>query len=139
MSIGKGFQVSAETAKLIAVALLACLAMWVGGKVMDWREASNKAETDRNISLAATDISNDTAVADKDREDTDAAANEGKQTYEREIERSQRDPVVRARADAGVPSGVRNAFKQRRLARERSGCPAGGCEEGPEDPDAAER
>lgn len=139
MSIGKGLQVSAETAKLLVMVAIGCVLMWAGGKVLDWKEAADAAKPAINISQAATDISNADAESDQDRQDVDNATKEGKEVYDREIAKSNRVPAHRARADSGVPAGVRNAFKQRRLARERTGCPPDGCEEGLEDADSPER
>lgn len=39
------------------------------------------------------------------------------------------EPETASRADRVVPDSVRNAYRQRRLARERLGCPGGECTE----------
>jgi len=80
------------------------------------------------------------AQADQDRSNDDQAATTAADTFRNDIARSRRDdPEARDRADRPVPRSVRDAFRARRLAIERSGCAGADCRAPAPEPDPPER
>lgn len=58
----------------------------------------------------------------------DVVIGTGREAFTHTIAEAKRhEPEVADRADRPVPASVRNAYRERRLARERRGCPAGEC------------
>lgn len=129
-----------ETAKLIGAVLLGCALLWGYNTVMDWREAAQVNEQ-RGAKIEATDgIITDGAKADADRNDDNNAVNTGRDTYNTAKEEAKRnEPETAVRADRTVPASVRNAFRARRLARERLDCVGNECEARPAAASAAQR
>ena len=129
-----------ETIKLVLAVLLGCALLWGYNTVMDWREAAQVGEQ-RGAKIEATDgIINDGAQADADRTDTDTAIGTGRDVYHTAKEEAKRnEPETAERADRNVPSSVRNAFRSRRLARERFECAGDECDTRPAPTGAAQR
>lgn len=129
---------------LIALAALILALLLVFDRGVEWwrqRRAVDAATAPLiDKVVVTTGIIEDGAKADADRADDDANAAQAANTFRTDIERSRRnDPEARARADRPVPRSVRDAFRARRIAIERSGCAAGECDPPAPGADAAER
>jgi len=58
----------------------------------------------------------------------DVVIGTGRETFNRTMQEARRhEPETAARADRAVPVSVRNAYRERRLARERRGCTGSEC------------
>jgi uncharacterized SAM-binding protein YcdF (DUF218 family) len=104
---------------VIAVALLA-------ERGVSWwqtRSAVNAATAPLEAKVEATaGMTQDAVAADSDRAQASEATAAGRTIFIEHTTRNEaNEPHVRSRADQPVPDSVRNAFKARRLARERSG------------------
>ena len=130
----------AETIKLIIAVLVGCALLWGWNTVMDWREAAQVNERRGDKIIATEGIMNDGAKADADRADDDSAVSTGRETYHNAKEEAKRnEPETADRAMRTVPASVRNAFRARRLARERLDCAGDECQAGPATSRAAQR
>lgn len=129
---------------LVAV-ILAFIVLALGAdRVAEWwntRQAVASAMQPVKEKVEATAaINEDAAAADAARETSDSIASTAANTFRNDIARSHRDdPTARDRAARPVPVSVRNAFRARRLAIERSGCVGAECGTPAPEPDAAER
>lgn len=125
----------------LIVTLLIAIALTIGGqKVLSWREGALQNETKKETFKAASGIIEDGAKADEQRDTVDQAVGEGRGQFIYDYQGAMRnEPETAARADTVLRDGVRNAFRARRLARERSGCTGEQCEQGLADPKTAER
>jgi hypothetical protein len=129
---------------LIMIAMAVILAGLVVDRVNTWwkqRQAVAAAIEPLEGKIVATDgINADGAQADQARSDDDQAANTAANTFRNAIARSHRDdPTAAARAARPVPASVRDAFRARRIAIERSQCAGADCGATATEPDAAQR
>lgn len=129
-----------ETAKLI-ITLLIGAALWFGIQtILEWREGAQKSQQQTRTAQATSGILADGAKADENRGVVDAAINEGKSKFNNDYSEAKRhDPEIADRADRAVPDRVRESYRARRLARERSGCIGGECEARPADAGSRQR
>lgn len=129
---------------LILIAISVILLGLVADRVNTWwqkRQAVEAATAPLTEKIEATaGINADGAKADQDRATDDHTATTAADTFRNDIARSRRDdPEARSRADRPVPRSVRDAFRARRIAIERSaGAGADGRAPAPE-PDTSER
>lgn len=129
---------------LIMLAMGVILAGLVVDRANTWwkqRQAVNAATAPLEGKIEATaGINADGAKADSERETDDRAATTAADTFRNDIARSRRDdPEARARADRPVPRSVRDAFRARRIAIERSAGPGADGGAAAAEPDPAER
>lgn len=129
---------------LIMIAMGVILAGLVADRANTWwqkRQAVAAATAPLEGKIEATaGINAEGAKADQARNDDDQAATTAATTFRNDIARSRRDdPEARARADRPVPRSVRDAFRARRIAIERSGCAGADCGTPAAEPDAAQR
>lgn len=76
----------------------------------------------------ASGVVTDGAAADRSSAAVDQAVAGAADAFANAIEEAKRnEPETARRADGLVPDSVRNAYRERRLARERSGCVSGEC------------
>lgn len=129
-----------ETIKLVLAVLVGCALLWGGQKVLSWREAAALSEQQGRTAGATVGISQDGAKADADRVATDTGVRQGRDQFNQTYDEANRhEPETAARSDRAVPVRVRDAFRERRLARQRLGCVGEQCEPGPEADAPAER
>lgn len=105
------------------------------------RQAVNEAKAPLEGKIEATaGINASGAIADEERTTDDQTATQAAETFRTTIARSHtHDPIARDRASRPVPDSVRQAFRARRLAIERSGCTGAECDEAAAEADPAER
>lgn len=127
-------------AKLIGILILTVLAavlLTLG--VQHYKELRTKAALAdmRQVTLETTSaVITDSTEADSDRSTTDAGVATARIIFE---EGRRNDPSNASRAATPVPAGLRNAYRERRLARERLARDASGDAEGTRTEDVAER
>lgn len=129
---------------LIMIAMAVILAGLVVDRVNTWwkqRQAVAVATEPLIGKIEATDAINAAgAEADQARNDDDHAATTAANTFRNDIARGQRnDPSATARAARPVPVSVRDAFRARRIAIERSQCTSADCGAAAPEPDASQR
>lgn len=109
-------------------------------QVKDWYTASQTLKAVGHDAIATNGILNDDAKNDTSRGDQATAIQQGVTDYNSSYEGAMRnEPEVAARAERPVPASVRESFHKRRLARERFGCVAEQCGQGPAATDAQQR
>lgn len=120
---------------LLAVAIAAG-AMYVS----NLREASALSEQ-RGTTLQTTSaVIDDGAIADQAQAAVAQGIAAGRDQFTETYNEAKRhEPTVADRADRPVAASVRDAYRQRRLARERSGCVRSECEARGQAGDATER
>jgi len=129
-----------ETVKFIIAVLIGAAVLFGVQTVLDWREGAQAGEQLRRTATAISGIINDGAEADAQRDTVDMGIARGRDKFNNDYQEAKlNEPETAARAARVVPVSVRNAFRARRLARERSACPDGRCVQGPAPEDATER
>lgn len=129
-----------EVLYLIVFGLLFGLAVLGVKHVKDWYDLKEVAETATAIGQASSGIIEDSAKADEDRSNVDYAVGQGRDAFRQSYQGAKaNEPEVADHASRAVPLSVRRAFRERRLARERSGCAGGECKEGLETSPPSER
>lgn len=129
-----------ETVKLILALIIGAAVLFGVQKVLDWREAAQQNEQRGRTITATSGIINDGSKADADRTTTDTGISQGRQEFhDNQQEAKRNEPETAARADRAVPASVRNNFRARRLARERSGCVGDECQARPPASASSER
>lgn len=119
---------------LIAIAMAVIIVWFTIDRIGQWRarnQAVDQATAPLTSKIEATSgINSDAAIADGMREQADRAAATASANFRRSIARAnQDDPTTADRASRPVPVGVRDAFRERRITVERSGCTGSGCPE----------
>ena len=105
-----------------------------------WHDASKQNEQRGQTMEATVGITQDGATADAHQTATDTAVGQGNYDFGTTYAKDERhDPIVATRSTGTVPQRVRDNFRARRLARERSGCFGDECAALDEGEDAAER
>lgn len=117
----------------LIVTVLLTVAMVIGGQqILAWKRGAEKAEAQTHTMEATSAIIGSGVKSDADRTTTDTRVVQGRAQYQSSYSEAEaNEPVVANRASRPVPDRVRNAFRERRLARERSGCAGEQCGEGP--------
>lgn len=129
-----------DTLKLIGALLLGAALLFGYNKVIDWKEAAEQNKSRGNTMTATSGILADGAKADAQRDGVDTGIAQGRDDFNNNYQEAKRnEPETAARADRSVPDSVRNAYRARRLARERLGCIGSECVGRPEEEDSAER
>lgn len=129
-----------ETVKLIIALLIGAAVLFGVQKVLDWREGAQVGEQRGRTATATSGIINDGTKADAQRDTVDTGIAQGRDKFNDNYQEAKRnEPETAARADRSVPVSVRNAYRARRLARERLGCIGSECVGRPEAEDATER
>jgi hypothetical protein len=87
--------------------------------------AAKQSNEDKALVIGATDAGIQVGVDnDREREYVDYAIGEARRQFQASLQEGRKnDQATADRADRVVPGSVRDAFKARRLARERSGDP----------------
>lgn len=117
-----------ETIKLIVAVIIGCLLLYGAQKVLSWKEAAEQNETRGRTLQSTSGILGDGKKADEDRAQVDTGVTAGKQQFDNDYKEAKaNEPATAARADRLVPKRVRDAYRTRRLARERSGCVGDDC------------
>lgn len=131
---------SAETIKLIIAVALGAAVLFFGQRVLDWKEGAEQNEARGRTMEATSGIINDGVRADEDRSVTDDAIADGRDTFNTTTQRDRNnEPQTASRDSAAVPASRLRAFRERRLARERSGCIGEQCEPRSEGATASQR
>ena len=119
--------------KLVVCLLLGGLIITGWNKVIEWKTAADLSEQQTRTAGTTIGILGDNSRSAAESQADQNQLSQGVQQFTITIEEGQRnDPEARARADRPVPDSVRNAFRERRLARERSGCIGAGCRAEPD-------
>lgn len=127
--------ISIVTAALVAAALVIGLQT-----VSSWKEGFDQNKVKTETLKATSGIIQDGSKADEERTTVDQSVGEARGQFQQDYQGAMRhEPETAARADAVLRDGVRNAFRARRLARERSGCSGEQCGERSQASTAAER
>lgn len=129
-----------DTLKLIGALLLGAALLFGYNTVIGWKEAAQQNVSRGNTMTATSGIVADGAKADAQRADVDTGIAQGRDNFNTNYQEAKRnEPETAARADRSVPDSVRNAYRARRLARERLGCIGSECVGRPEEEDATKR
>lgn len=129
-----------EVLYIIAVGLILGLGVLGIKHIKNWYDTKDRLETVTAIGETTSGMVTDGAKASEDRSAVDYSVGQGRGAFNQSYEGAKRDePEVATRATRVVPSRVRNAFRERRLARERSGCAGAECERGSEADGSSER
>lgn len=108
--------------------------------VKKWYDGSQQNVQKGQTMEATVGITTDGAAADAHQGATDTKVEKGNYDFGNTYQEDERhDPNVATRSSRDVPQRVRNNFRARRLARERSGCVGGECDPFAETEDPAER
>jgi len=109
-------------AALICTVLLT-LAVVFGAQHYNALKAKAALADSRGTTLTtATGMVNDGTAADAKKATVDTGVGQARSQFQQSTrEAKQNEPTVASRADAPVPVSVRNAYRARRLARERLG------------------
>lgn len=119
---------------LVAIGLLIGLSVLGVKHIRDWYILKDKVEVQSNIGKATSDMTGDGAKADEDRSQTNQHVDYGRSEFQSRYQRDKRDDVETANhANHVVPKRVRDNFRERRLARERSRCVGNECGAGSEE------
>lgn len=121
-----------QTKFFVGLVLAVLLAVGVSVSVnhyVDLRKASAQNEIRQGV-LTATTAGVEVGVNNqREQDDIDSAIAKGARDFTITLQEAKRnDPTTADRAVRPVPDSVRNAYRQRRLARERSGCAGSECE-----------
>lgn len=113
---------------LIVTVVLSVLLTLLANHYNDLRNAAAQNEL-RGAVLKSTTAGVQVGVDNEAARDADASATAGaRENFVITLQEGRRnDPEIADRADRAVPDRVRDAYRARRLARERSGCPGGEC------------
>lgn len=129
-----------EVFYVIAIGVLIGLGVLGIKHIKNWYDLKGQVQEQAQIGTTTSELVTDGAQASEDRSAVDYAVGQGRGAFNQSYEGAKRDePEVATRATRVVPSRVRNAFRERRLARERSGCAGSKCERGSEADNSAER
>lgn len=117
----------------LIVTILITVGLIIGGQtVMSWKKGYEQNQINTGKLESTSGIISDGAKADEDRSDVDQTVDQARDQFNDNYRGAmQNEPETAARADRPVPDSVRDAFRQRRIARERSGCAGQQCGEGP--------
>lgn len=125
---------------LIALGLLIGLSVLGAKHLKDWYDLRQTVETQGHIGKAASGIETDASKADANRAKADNEIKTGRNDFQNRYQRDIRDDAETATHSTHVvPKRVRDNFRERRLARERSGCTGTKCEPGSSENDPPER
>lgn len=128
-----------DTVKMILVALLVCVALLGIKKVMDWRDAALRSEQQTRTMETTSGIVKDGNIASVQRNHVASNVAQAKERFDNQIaEDRKNEPEIADRADRSVPASRLRAFRERRLARERSGCAGEQCSSGSTSSDSTE-
>jgi hypothetical protein len=118
----------------LIVTILITVALILGSQtVISWKEGYDQNQINTGKLESTSGIIDDGAKADENRAEVDQTVAQGRDQFNQDYEGAMRnEPETAARADRPVPDSVRKAFRERRIARERSGCAGQQCGEGPE-------
>lgn len=120
---------SAETIKLLVAVGIGAAVLFAGQRVLDWKEGAEANEVAGRTMKATSGILNDGQKSSEDRNNVDTGVLAGRHNYNETYEEANRnEPETAARSDRAVPDSVRNAFRERRIARERLGCTGDDCQ-----------
>ena len=132
------------TAKQIAYFLglvVAVLLVVFGLRTLkSWYDGSRQNVQKGQTMEATVGVTKDGTVADAAQGATDTTVVKGNYDFGNTYKEDERhDPIVATRSTGAVPQRVRDNFRARRIARERSGCVGGQCDPYAEAEDASER
>lgn len=129
-----------DTVKLLIAVLIGAAVLFGVQTVLDWREGAQVGEQRGRTATATSGIINDGVKADAQRDAVDTGIAQGRDKFNDDYQEAKHnEPETAARADRAVPVSVRNAYRTRRLARERLGCIGSECVGRPKAEDATER
>lgn len=126
--------------RIIGYGMLA-VAIAVGVVYVRGLQKASVVSEQRGTTLQTTTATiNDGDIADQAQAAVEQGIAEGRATFNNTINEAKRnEPTVADRSNRAVPVSVRNAYRERRLSRERSGCVRVECEARGQAGDAAER
>ena len=108
--------------------------------VKKWYDGSQQNVQKGQTMEATVGVTKDGTVADAAQGATDTTVVKGNYDFGNTYKEDERhDPIVASRTTRVVPQRVRDNFRARRIARERSGCVGGQCDPYAEAEDASER
>jgi len=109
-----------ETVKLaLTIAIAVGIMLFIGWVGDLQKRAAVGEQRGTKIETTAGTVA-DGVQADARRAERDTGTTQAATVFERTIVEVEREPTARDRADTPVPDRVRDAFRERRLARERS-------------------
>lgn len=105
-----------------------------------WHDGSQQNVQKEQTMEATVGVTKDGTVADAAQGATDTTVVKGNYDFGNTYKEDERhDPIVASRTTRVVPQRVRDNFRARRIARERSGCVGSQCDPYAEAEDASER
>lgn len=114
---------------IVAAILMAAAISWGTNDLITLRHAAEQNEQRGGVMVATQGGLADTARIDQEQEAFNAGVLAGRDAFKQSKQEAQRhDPATATRAVAAVPDSLRNAYRERRLARERSGCASTQCD-----------
>lgn len=110
-----------QTAKLILALVLGAAILAFGLWINNLQNKAALADQRGKVIEATVGVTEDGAKDDAQRAKVETGVTTGREEFKATTEKAKRDePATAARADRPVPASVRNAYRARRLARERS-------------------
>ena len=123
-----------------AVLVLVLLLSGAAIRLQQLREAASQNESRGHVIEDTSAAVRDAAIIDKEQAARDDAIAAARNTFQQSKQKAIRnEPEIATRATRVVPVSVRDAFRERRLARERLGCVAAECHQDHEGDTAAKR
>ena len=123
-----------------AVLVLVLLLSGAAIRLRQLREAAVQNESRGHVIEDTSAAVRDAAIIDKEQAARDDAIAAARNTFQQSKQKAIRnEPEIATRATRVVPVSVRDAFRERRLARERLGCVAAECRQDHEGDTAAKR
>ena len=117
-------------AALVTAILLSIFVTIGAQQVMSWKHGAEAGAQRKQTAGAASAITTAQPVYQDQQHSLDQGIAQGRNTFHDDMEKARNeDPDLRTRATAPVNDRVRDAFRKRRLARERLGCAGDECQE----------
>lgn len=124
---------SKDTLKLIGALLIGGVILFAYQKISSWKAAADLSVQQTRTAEATTGIIGDGAKSDKERQAESDGLSSGRESFNASIQKArQSDQSLLHRASQPVPPSVLDAYRQRRLTRDRFGCAGAGCGAQPE-------
>lgn len=111
----------ADILKLLLAVALACLLIWAGHVVLDWRDAHHAQQQAGRDAHSIEGIIVDGSRSLEERQRAEEASRTAREEFENTTQEDRRREPQTATRDTGrVPDSRLRAFEQRRIARERA-------------------
>lgn len=129
-----------DTLKLILALVIGAVVLFAFQTIKSWKDAADLSKQQTRTAEATSGILEDGQKSDKERQAENNGLSHGRESFNAAIQKaSQSDKSVSDRASQPVPPSVLDAYRERRLTRDRFGCAGAGCGAEPEADAAAKR